>query len=230
MQLSLPVHLPDDETFNSYYPAAGNDELIQRLRLNATGQDKSATYVWGLGKSGRTHLLHAACAEANNLERRSFYIPLGIHACMSIAALEGVEHLDLVCIDDVDAIAGHPIWEEAIFDLYNRMYETGNGTLIVTARTSPSEAKFILPDLASRMQWGLIYQLHPMADEDKLVALQRRSRMRGLQLPEDVGRFLLNRVVRDLRTLFEVLDKLDKASMVHQRKLTIPFVKEILRL
>lgn len=230
LQLSLPVHLPDDETFNSYYPAAGNDELIQKLRANAHGEGQSAIYLWGPVKSGRTHLMHAACAHANDLERRSFYIPLGIHASISTALLEGLESLDLVCIDDIDAIAGHPVWEEAIFDLYNRVAEAKKCSLVVSASASPAEAGFLLPDLVSRMQWGLNYQLQPMADEEKLAALQRRSAMRGLQLPEDVGRFLLNRMARDLRTLFDVLDKLDKASMVHQRKLTIPFVKETLRL
>lgn len=229
-QLSLPVHLPDDETFKSYYPAAGNDELIQQLQLNAVGQDKNPIYIWGPAKAGRTHLLHATCAEANSVNRRSFYIPLAIHASISTALLEGLEYLDLVCLDDIDSIAGHPLWEEAIFDLYNRMAENGHGGLVVTGRVPPAKVQFLLPDLASRMQWGLIYQLHPMADEEKLAALQRRALMRGLELPEDVGRFLLNRVARDLRTLFDVLDKLDKASMVHQRKLTIPFVKEMLRL
>ena len=102
--------------------------------------------------------------------------------------------------------------------------------MIVSGNASPSEVGFSLPDLVSRMQWGLIYQLQPMADDEKLAALQRRAAMRGLQLSDEVGRFLLTRMARDLRTLFDVLDKLDKASMVHQRKLTIPFIKEMLRL
>lgn len=230
LQLSLPVHLPDDETFTSYYPAAGNDELIQKLQEVAQGKEQQALYMWGPIKSGRTHLLHAACAHANDLNRQSFYIPLGIHASISPALLEGLEQMDLVCVDDLDAIAGHPLWEEAIFDLYNRMAENDKSALVVSAKASPVEVNFLLPDLASRLQWGLIYQLYPMEDEEKLIALQRRSEMRGLQLPDDVGRFLLSRMARDLRTLFDVLDKLDKASMVHQRKLTIPFVKEMLRI
>ncbi|WP_299495303.1 DnaA inactivator Hda [uncultured Shewanella sp.] len=230
LQLSLPVSLPDDETFHSYYPAAGNDELIQCLQDCAQGKAKQAVFVWGPEKSGRTHLMHAACAQANDLGRSSFYIPLGIHASISTALLEGLENIDLVCIDDVDAIAGHPLWEEAIFDLYNRLIEQAHSALIVSAKVSPTDSGFVLPDLVSRMQWGLNYQLQPMADEEKLAALQRRSAMRGLQLPDDVGRFLLNRLARDLRTLFDVLDRLDKASLIHQRKLTIPFVKEMLRL
>ncbi|GGI88463.1 DnaA inactivator Hda [Shewanella gelidii] len=230
LQLSLPVYLPDDETFESYYPASGNDELIQNLQACASGQVQKAIYVWGPVKSGRTHLLHAACAYANERERQSFYLPLSIHASISPALLEGLEDLDLVCIDDVQAIAGHPLWEEAIFDLYNRVAEKKHTSLIVSATQAAKEADFVLPDLVSRMQWGLSYQVQPMEDSEKLAALQRRAAMRGLQLPEDVGRFLMARLARDLRTLFDVLDRLDKASLVHQRKLTIPFVKEVLRL
>ncbi|MCL1143082.1 DnaA inactivator Hda [Shewanella gaetbuli] len=229
-QLSLPVYLPDDETFDSYYPASGNDELIQKLQACAEGQSTSSLYLYGPQKSGRTHLMHAACAHANDLDRRTLYIPLGIHASISTALLEGVESLNLICIDDIDAIAGHPVWEEAIFHLYNRVKEQTDCRLIVSASASPTEANFALPDLVSRMQWGLIYHLQPMADDEKLAALQRRAAMRGLQLSDEVGRFLLTRMARDLRTLFDVLDKLDKASMVHQRKLTIPFIKEMLRL
>lgn len=230
LQLSLPVYLPDDETFNSYYPAAGNDQLIQSLQDCADGSADKAVYLWGPVKSGRTHLMHATCARANELNRNSFYLPLGIHASISTELLEGLEQVDLVCIDDIDAIAGHPLWEESLFDLYNRVAEQRNCKLVVSASGSAVESGFVLPDLISRMQWGLTYQVQPMADDEKLAALQRRAAMRGLQLPEDVGRFLLNRLARDLRTLFDVLDKLDKASLVHQRKLTIPFVKEMLRL
>lgn len=230
LQLSLPVHLPDDETFKSYYPASGNDELIQKLRLSAESYQPQAIFLWGPEKSGRTHLLHAACAHAKELNRSSFYIPLGIHASISPALLEGLEHVDLVCIDDINAIAGHPLWEEAIFDFYNRVAEQKRCSLVVSGTKAPKDAGFVLPDLVSRLTWGLNYQLQPMADDEKLAALQRRAAMRGLQLPEDVGRFLLNRLARDLRTLFDVLDRLDKASMIHQRKLTIPFVKEMLRL
>jgi len=140
LQLSLPVYLPDDETFNSYYPAAGNDELIQKLRANAEGHGEAAIYVWGPVKSGRTHLMHAACAHANELDRRSFYLPLGIHASISTALLEGLEQLDLICIDDVDDIAGHPVWEEAIFDLYNRVAENKHCALVVSGRSAPADA------------------------------------------------------------------------------------------
>lgn len=77
---------------------------------------------------------------------------------------------------------------------------------------------------------GQIYKLQPLSDEEKLLALQLRGKLRGFELPEDVGRFLLKRLDREMRTLFMTLDQLDRASITAQRKLTIPFVKEILGL
>jgi arsenate reductase (glutaredoxin) len=94
----------------------------------------------------------------------------------------------------------------------------------------PRQLNLGLPDLASRLDWGQIYKLQPLSDEDKLQALQLRARLRGFELPEDVGRFLLKRLDREMRTLFMTLDQLDRASITAQRKLTIPFVKEILKL
>uniref|UniRef100_UPI002B1D6593 HdaA/DnaA family protein n=1 Tax=Pseudomonas marginalis TaxID=298 RepID=UPI002B1D6593 len=85
-------------------------------------------------------------------------------------------------------------------------------------------------DLASRLDWGLIYKLHPLSDEEKIQALQLRARMRGFELTEDVCRFVLKRLDRKMGTLFDILNELDHESIVAQRKLTIPFVKDILKL
>jgi len=84
--------------------------------------------------------------------------------------------------------------------------------------------------LASRLDWGQIYWLQPLNDDEKVLALQKRAGIRGFELPEDVGRFLIKRLDREMRTLFETLDQLDRASIRLQRKLTIPFVKETLGL
>lgn len=108
--------------------------------------------------------------------------------------------------------------------------ESGKTRLLITGDRPPRQLNLGLPDLASRLDWGQIYKLQPLSDEDKLQALQLRARLRGFELPEDVGRFLLKRLDREMRTLFMTLDQLDRASITAQRKLTIPFVKEILKL
>lgn len=116
------------------------------------------------------------------------------------------------------------------FDLYNRILESGKTRLLITGDRPPRQLNLGLADLASRLDWGQIYKLQPLSDEDKLQALQLRARLRGFELPEDVGRFLLKRLDREMRTLFMTLDQLDRASITAQRKLTIPFVKDILNL
>ncbi len=106
----------------------------------------------------------------------------------------------------------------------------GEGTLIVTGCSAPRKLGLQLPDLASRLDWGVSFHLEELDDEGKLSALQLRAELRGFKLPIDVGRFLLNRLSRDMRTLLTTLNQLDNASFRAKRKLTIPFVKEILEL
>jgi DnaA family protein len=87
-----------------------------------------------------------------------------------------------------------------------------------------------LPDLASRLDWGVAYQLKTLDDEGKLSALQLRAELRGFKLPTDVGRLLLSRLSRDMSTLLAALDLLDNASFQARRKLSLPFTREILGL
>ena len=95
----------------------------------------------------------------------------------------------------------------------------------MAADQSPVHLEVTLPDLASRLSWGMVYQLEPLEDEEKVQALLLRARHRGLNLTDDVSRFVLTRGPRDMAGLFEVLEQLDQASLRAQRKLTIPFVK-----
>ena len=158
------------------------------------------------------------------------YVPLDKRAYFVPEVLDGMEQFALVCIDYIECIAGDEDGEMAIFNLYNRILETGRTRLFITGDRPPRQLNLRLPDLASRLDWGQIYKLQPLSDEEKLLALQLRGKLRGFELPEDVGRFLLKRLDREMRTLFMTLDQLDRASITAQRKLTIPFVKEILGL
>ena len=228
-QLSLPLSLPDDETFNSFY-AGENASLLSAIQAAINQPHGSYLYFWSRDGGGKSHLLHAACAEVSSKDRAVGYVPLDKRAWFVPDVLEGMEHLSLVCIDNIECIAGDELWEMAIFDLYNRILESGKTRLLITGDRPPRQLNLGLPDLASRLDWGQIYKLQPLSDEDKLQALQLRARLRGFELPEDVGRFLLKRLDREMRTLFMTLDQLDRASITAQRKLTIPFVKEILKL
>lgn len=228
-QLSLPLYLPDDETFASFWPGE-NPSLIAALKGALSQQHGSYLYFWSREGGGRSHLLHAACAEMSARGEAVGYVPLDKRTWFVPDVLEGMEQLALVCIDNIECIAGDEAWEMAIFNLYNRILESGRTRLFISGDRPPRQLSLQLPDLASRLDWGQIYKLLPLSDEEKLQALQLRAKLRAFELPEDVGRFLLKRLDREMRTLFMTLDQLDRASITAQRKLTIPFVKEILNL
>ncbi len=228
-QLSLPLYLPDDETFASFWPGE-NPSLIAALQSALQQAHGSYLYFWSREGGGRSHLLHAACAQLSARGEAVGYVPLDKRTWFVPEVLDGMEQLALICIDNIECIAGDEPWEMAIFDLYNRILETGKTRLLITGDRPPRQLNLKLPDLASRLDWGQIYRLQPLSDEDKLQALQLRAKLRGFELPEDVGRFLLKRLDREMRTLFITLDRLDHASISAQRKLTIPFVKEALEL
>ncbi|WP_304165639.1 DnaA inactivator Hda [Lonsdalea britannica] len=228
-QLSLPLYLPDDETFDSFYPGE-NASLLAALHSALTQRHGSYIYFWSRHGGGRSHLLHAACAELSRKDEAVGYVPLDKRAYFVPEVLDGMEQLALVCIDNIEAIAGDEAWEMAMFNLYNRIQEGGRTRLLITGDRPPRQLNLQLPDLASRLDWGQIYRLQPLSDDEKGEALQLRARLRGFELPEDVSRFLLKRLDREMRTLFVTLDQLDHASIAAQRKLTIPFVKETLDL
>lgn len=194
-------------------------------------QDHSGyLYLWSRQGAGRSHLLHAACAEISRRGDAPGYVPLDKRAWFVPEVLDGMEQLALVCIDNIECIAGDEPWEMAMFNLYNRILESGKTRLLITGDRPPRQLNLALADLASRLDWGQIYKLTPLADEDKLQALQLRARLRSFELAEDVGRFLLKRLDRDMRSLFLTLDQLDRASITARRRLTIPFIKAILKL
>lgn len=223
----MPLSLSNSETFASFY--VGKNQLLVDSLVNALNETKfTSLYIWSVHGAGRTHLLHAV--NQYNALKSASYIPLKQHYHLVPEILLGLDNYDIICLDDIDVIAGHHDWEEAIFDLFNKLTEKNHSKLFVTANTPPKQIPFILPDLSSRLAWGQVYQLQELSDSDKLNALQLRAQLRGFELPTEVGLFLLKRVNRDTRTLFSLLDKFETATLIEQRKLTIPFIKTILDL
>lgn len=225
-QLPLGLTLRESARFASYFPGQ-NEEAVNSLRASAEGLGDTLVYLAGASGLGKTHLLQAACQQAADAGRTAVYLPMGHLPGLSPAVLEGLERMALVCLDDVDAIAARADWEHGLFDLFNRLRECG-GTLLVTAGKRPDKSGIQLADLVSRLCWGVTYVLKPLDEETLFAAVTYRARARGLELPEDTARFLLRRFPRDLASLCDLLDRLDQASLVARRRLTIPFVKAAL--
>lgn len=227
-QLTLGIGIRDEATFANFF-AGKNQQVISELKNSASGKGERVIYFCGASGEGCTHLLQACCHEANQHGLTSVYLPLSNINDFSPEIFEGLESLDLICIDDLHQIAGRPEWEEAFFHTYNRIHDAGK-KLIVAANVMPKALGVALPDLVSRLAWGVVFQLQPLSDTEKLQIIVNRAERRGMSLSEEVGKFILNHCPRHMSTLVAALNTLDKVSLAAQRKLTIPFVKTALQI
>lgn len=216
-QLALGVRLRAGAVYASFAPGP-NSEIVTALR----SPDIASVWLWGAPGSGKTHLLEAACAEAG---AAAAYFPLDRAVKLPPDALSGFERNRLLCIDDVDQIAGDAAWERALFALYNEAAELRT-RLIFAATVAPRQASWVLDDWRSRATACIVYQLRELDDVGRIEALRLRAAQRGLQLPLETAEYLLKRMPRDLPSLFGILDALDEASLVEQRRLTVPFIRD----
>ncbi len=226
MQLALNLRLPAHATFETFV-AGPNAGVVRAVHALAGRTPERQIYLWGAGGVGKSHQLQALCRAQGEGSRPSVYLPLGEIRSLSPGILEGVEELSVVCIDDVHLAAGDPEWELALFGLTNRCRDTGC-VLVLAARGSPTQLGIALPDLASRLAWGPVYRLRPLEDGDRIRALQLHGAQRGLDIPDEVGRYLLTRSSRELRALLGVLDTLDEVSLATRRRITVPLVRSVL--
>ncbi len=190
----------------------------------ADGERKEGCWLWGPAATGKTHLLQAVCDRAGD---RAIFVPIRMLTEAGPAVLDGLARRDLICLDDVDAVAGDAEWEAALFSLYNQVVDA-DGCLVASATMSPRECPIDLPDLQSRFARLPAFQIRPLDEHARVRALQLRARHRGLELPDDTANYLLKRSRRDMASLYQLLDRLDVEALRAQRRLTIPFVKEVL--
>lgn len=218
-QLALGMRLRAEAVFESFAPGS-NTELLSALH----DPDGGALWLWGAHGAGKTHLLQAVCAAAGH---GAAYFPLDRSSGLPPAALVGFESCRVLCLDDVDAVAGDLAWEQALFRLFNEAAELRT-RLVFAAAAAPRQLPWSLDDWQSRAAACVVYQLRDLDEAGRAEALRLRAAQRGLQLPQETAEYLLRRMPRDLPSLFEVLDHLDEASLIAQRRLTIPFIRDAL--
>lgn len=226
-QLALSVKLRDDARFDNFL-GDRNAESATRLR-KALGSQGTAPVIVICGDldTGKSHLLQAACHQSEQCRQSAVCVSFEEILPFGPEALGGLEMNQLVCLDDLDCIAGRPDWEEAVFHLYNRIDDQGN-QLLVSLSDLPGERPFVLEDLISRLRHGLLVQLGINRDGDRMRILMARADQRGLVMGEEVAGFILRRAPRKLANLLSILDQLDDNSLKAQRRLTIPFVKTVM--
>lgn len=223
-QLALGIRLRDDATLDNFHVFRAQAQVISVLREQLDTAAETCLYLWGPPGSGRSHLLQAACHQ--RAAGGALYLPLAqLREHPAEQVLADMEQLDLLCLDDVDAVAGDPAWEQALFHLYNRARESG-ARLLLSAARPPRKLPLSLADLQSRLSGGVVLQLPAPEDDEKLEILRFRAARRGLELSAEVAAYIMGRSPRSLAELMSVLEQLDDQSLVQQRLLSIPFVKQ----
>jgi DnaA-homolog protein len=219
-QLTLGVRLTDRAVLGNFLEG-DNALALAAVRALAAGPGEGGLYLHGAAGSGKSHLLQGLCVAVPG----AAYLPLGTLAPMGPGVLEGAATLPLVILDDIGCIAGHAGWEEALFALYNA--RRGHG--IAVGANAPAKLLALrLPDLVSRLAALAHFALKPLDELQQRQALQLRARLRGFELPDDTVIFLQRRFPRDMGRLTSVLDELDAASLAEQRRVTVPFIRQVL--
>jgi DnaA family protein len=247
-QLLLDLGTPPPETFDNFV-AGPNAELVARINalcrtLFATPpldggaaayasayaaasaphmQVSSPTdrlfYIWGDPGSGRSHLLHALCHAAP--ERRArLLVPQS-----PLSSFIFDPEVTLYAIDDCDRLP--PARQIAAFNLFNEVRADSHAAFVATG-SAPPMALTIRDDLRTRLGWGLVYRLAPLADDEKIAALALAARDRGLALAADVPPYLLNHFRRDMPSLKRLLDALEQFSLERKRAITLPLLRTML--
>ncbi len=225
-QLPLQFEFQSGQSFAGFY-TGNNHEVVGHLRDFVERGNERQIFLWGDPGLGKTHLSQACCQRARGLDKSVFYLSLGARPLPDPALLDGLETLDVVCFDNIEQIGGQKTWEHALFNFYNR-HRDNDKQLLLTANCPPKYLPFLLPDLKTRMSWGLTLRLQPMTEEQIVKALNHKANDLGFEIADNVGAFLLTHYARDLPALWSLLIKIDRATLAAKRKLTIPFLKQII--
>jgi DnaA family protein len=225
-QIPLPLEPSREQRFEDFIPGP-NTAVVDALRSILQDQD-AMLYLSGGEGTGKSHLLNALCLAARERGMTAFQVSLRTLPADSHAMLEGLEQVDLVCVDDLHEVAGIDAWELALFHCLNRIRER-KGRVVISSSERLSALNIGLPDLVSRLQWGLRLQLQGLEDADKVRVLEHQASSLGIELPADVSGYLLRHSSRNLARLQHTVERLKQAAFTSKRRITVPLVKEVLR-
>ena len=204
-----------------------NQDLLKLINLITNKKETHSLYLWGESGTGKTHLLQAACKQASESELHVAYIPLKQLPELSAEMLHDLGELDLVCVDNLECVAGNVEWQQGLTWLYNELRDNQH-SFIISGNMSPINIPLEVEDLKSRLSWDQVYQIKSQSDDLKIEILKQKANARSFELSDEVIEYLIRRVDRDLGSLIDVLDKIDHASLAAKRKITIPFVKDLI--
>ena len=224
-QLALGVQLSDTADFDSYFPGP-NADAVALLRGYAGGAPGGGVLVFGASATGKTHLLHALIRDAAARGLSVAYLPLRELTSDGPQILAGIEDRAVICLDHFEAAIADQSWSLALLRLIDTLRAV-HCHFVLSAGAAPERIEGVTADLRTRLAACTVAGLKPLSDAQRSALLRSRAKARGLELPDDVVRWLLSHLPRDPHTLIAALDRLDQASLAEQRRLTLPFVQQV---
>jgi DnaA-homolog protein len=249
-QLTLDLGAPPPPTFDNFV-AGDNLEALASLRrlLTASGcrpdhnepargigpaAGSRFIYLWGLPASGRSHLLHALASVTTNMSTNTSTSTTHRARLLTPASdLTDFEHdpsISLWLVDDCDRLDAAR--QVSVFHLFNAIQAEASITMasaLVSAGSSAPMQLPVIPELATRLGWGLVFQLHRLSDRDAAQALAVTLAERGITASADLIPWLMTRTARDLGQLRAMIDQLDRFALARKRALTVPLLREFLQ-
>jgi DnaA family protein len=224
-QIALDLALASRPTLAGYHPGEANAAALQHLRLWAESATRSPVpiYLWGGPGCGKTYLLRAARAALEDQGARVGWLDADADAQTPFDP-----RWDAVLLDGVeryDAARQH-----TAFNWFVNAVAPADGrarAVLAAGRWPPADLP-LREDLRTRLGWGHVFELHPLSDAECRAVLTEAARERGLALPGEVLDFVLARFARDLGSLMQLLDALDRYALQTRRAITIPLVKDML--
>jgi DnaA-homolog protein len=215
-QIPLPISGTPDAGFDSLVIGA-NSEVVQHLQ--AMAQPSPPLYLWGPAGSGKTRLLRALAAARQAEGQRVGWFEAGNSPPWPLD-----EGWSLVIVDRCDELDADA--QRAAFALF---VEAGShGVQWAAAGRLPPVDLALREDLRSRLGWGNVFAVQPLAEGEARAALRREADRRGIFLSDEVMSYLLTRFQRDLKHLMNLLDRLDEFSLAEHRAVTVPLLKKML--
>lgn len=215
-QIPLAIGPETPPTFGNFVPGANAAALqhLQTLQLPA-----APVYLWGPPGSGKTHLARALAASCqagggivawfDAVDRPPWILPAGA----VLAVVDGAERLD------ADG-------QHAAFALFVDAGTQGT-QFLATGRLPPVDLP-LRDDLRTRLAWGHVFALEPLAEAETRAALRREADQRGIFLSDEVMDHLLTRFERDLGHLMDLLDRIDRYALARSRQVTVPLLRQML--
>ena len=219
-QLIFPFSIDKKSSIKKFFIAEGCENVVAAIQDNKAGD----IFLLGGKGVGKSYLLQAACNDLSSSSFTTAYIPLAEAIKLKPMLLDGLESLNLVCLDDLDAVAANKDWEVACFNLINRCNESGCRLIFSCSK----DEKNFFPDLLSRLKKMTSYILSSVQDAQLNDAIKAVASNLRIPIEEKEINFLLNTYTRDLTTLISFIKKIDDHSMGSKRKITIPLIKELL--